>query len=126
MSITPFMPAAIEPFGNTPIKRRVARSVGWARQPVLRADTALDNWRASSLGTNWPSYVDQSSTTNPEATVPRKVPSALEIFLNFNSFNDTSNYSPAPFQSPPIMRMKALWETAPSARTTTSAEESGT
>ena len=29
--------------------------------------------------------------------MPRKVPSALEIFLNYDSFNDTSNYSPAPF-----------------------------
>jgi hypothetical protein len=42
--------------------------------------------------------------------VPGKVPSALEIFLNYNSFNDTSNYSPAPSQSAPIVRMKALWE----------------
>jgi len=105
-----FMPAAIEPFGNTLINTCCA--VGWvgSTASIEAVDTALDNWRASSLGTSWPSYVDQSSTTNPKAIVPRKVPSALEIFLNFNSFNDTSNYSPAPSQSPPIMRMKRLWE----------------
>ena len=62
------------------------------------------------IGTGWPLYVDQSSTTTPKATVPGKVPSALEIFLNYNSFNNTSNYSPAPSKSTPIIRMKTLWE----------------
>ncbi len=84
--------------------------LGGSIASIETVDQALDEWRASPLGTGWPLYVDQSSTTNPKATVPRKVPSALEIFLNFNSFNDTSNYSPAPSQSPPIIRMKALWE----------------
>jgi hypothetical protein len=42
--------------------------------------------------------------------VPGKVPSALELFLNYNSFNNTSNYMPAPSHSAPIMQMKMLWE----------------
>src|SRR5262245_38383624 len=105
-----FMPAAIEPFGNTLINTCCA--IGWVGSTATleAVDTALDDWRASSLGAGWPFYVDQSSMTNPKATVPLKVPSALEIFLNYNSFTDTSNYSPAPSRSAPIMRMKALWE----------------
>ena len=105
-----YSPAAIEPYGNSLIGTCCA--IGWVGSiaSIDAINTALDNWRASSLGTDWPSYVDQSSTTNPKATVPRKVPSALEIFLNFNSFNDTSTYSPAPAASPPIIRMKTLWE----------------
>ena len=105
-----YMPAAIEPYGNSLIGTCCA--IGWvgSTASIAAINTALDNWRASSLGTGWPFYVDQSSTTNPKATVPRKVPSALEIFLNYNSFNDTSNYSPAPSQSAPIIRMKTLWE----------------
>jgi hypothetical protein len=105
-----FMPAAIEPDGNSLIGTCCA--IGWvgSTASITTINNALHNWRASSLGTDWPFYVDQSSTTNPKATVPLKVPSALEIFLNYNSFNDTSNYSPAPSQSPPIMRMKTLWE----------------
>jgi hypothetical protein len=42
--------------------------------------------------------------------VPDKIPSALEIFLNFGAFNNTNNYYPAPFQSEPIVLMKVLWE----------------
>ena len=105
-----YMPAAIEPYGNSLIGTCCA--IGWvgSTASIAAVNKALDNWRASSLGTNWPSYIDQSSTTNPKATVPRKVPSALEIFLNYNSFDNTSNYSPAPSQSAPIIRMKALWE----------------
>jgi hypothetical protein len=105
-----YMPAAIEPYGNTLINTCCA--IGWvgSTASIEVVDTALDNWRASSLGADWPLYLDQSSTTNPKSTVPRKVPSALEIFLNYNSFNDTSNYSPAPSQSAPIIRMKTLWE----------------
>jgi hypothetical protein len=94
-----FMSAAIEPYGNSLIGSCCA--IGWAglTATIDDVDTALDDWRASPLGMNWPFYVDQSSTTDPKATVPRKVPSALEIFLNYNSFNNTSNYSPAPSQS---------------------------
>ena len=105
-----YMPAAIEPYGNT--LNGTCCAIGWvgSTASIAAINKALDNWRASSLGTGWPFYVDQSSFTNPKATVPRKVPSALEIFLNYNSFNDTSNYSPAPSQSPPIIRMKTLWE----------------
>ena len=105
-----YMPAAIEPYGNSLIGTCCA--IGWvgSTASIAAINTALDNWRASSLGANWPFYIDQSSTTNPKATVPRKVPSALEIFLNYNSFNDTSNYSPAPSKSPQIIRMKTLWE----------------
>jgi len=61
----------------------------------------------------WPLYVDQTippdRRTNPPATIPRKIPSALELFKNFGSFNDNSNYYPAPSASPPITRMQALW-----------------
>jgi len=105
-----YMPAAIEPYGNSLIGTCCA--IGWvgSTATIDFINTAFDNWRASSLGTDWPAYVDQSSTTNPKATVPSKVPSALEIFLNYNSFNNTSNYSPAPSQSAPIIRMKTLWE----------------
>ena len=42
--------------------------------------------------------------------MPGKVPSALEIFLNYNSFNNTSNYIPAPSSSMQITLMKTLWE----------------
>ena len=105
-----YMPAAIEPYGNTLINTCCA--IGWvgSTASIEVVDTAVRTWRASSLGADWPQYVDQSSTTNPKATVSGKVPSALEIFLNYNSFNDTSNYSPAPSQSAPIVRMKALWK----------------
>jgi hypothetical protein len=104
------MPAAIEPYGNSLIGTCCA--IGWvgSTASITAVNTAIDNWRASSLGTGWPFYVDQSSTANPKATVPRKVPSALELFLNYNSFDNTSNYSPAPSQSGQILRMKALWE----------------
>src|SRR5207237_3857784 len=57
---------------------------------------SIDNWSASSLGMGWPLYVDQTippdRRTNPPATIPRKIPSALELFKNFGSFNDNSNY----------------------------------
>ena len=105
-----YMPAAIEPYGNSLIGTCCA--IGWvgSTASIAAVNTALDNWRASSLGTGWPFYIDQSSTSNPKATVPRKVPSALELFLNYNSFNDTSNYSPSPSTSAPIIRMKTLWQ----------------
>jgi len=105
-----YMPGAIEPYGNS--LNGTCCAIGWvgSTDSIETVSTALDNWRASSLGSGWPSYVDQSSTTNPKATVPGKVPSALEIFLNYNSFNDTSNYSPAPSESAPLIRMKALWQ----------------
>jgi hypothetical protein len=105
-----YMPAAIEPYGNS--LNGTCCAIGWVGSTATIGDvnTALDNWRASSLGTGWPFYVDQSSTTNPKATVPRKVPSALEIFLNTAGFNNTSNFSPAPSTSLPIIRMKTLRE----------------
>ncbi|MGH7048389.1 MAG: hypothetical protein ACREE2_18585 [Stellaceae bacterium] len=105
-----YMPGAIEPYGNS--LNGTCCAIGWvgSTDSIETVSAALDNWRASSLGSGWPFYVDQSSTTNPKATVPGKVPSALEIFLNYNSFNNTSNYSPAPSNSAPLVRMKALWE----------------
>lgn len=105
-----YMPAAIEPYGNSLIGTCCA--IGWvgSTATIDEVKGAVNTWLGGSLGTGWPVYVDQSSTANPKATVPGKVPSALEIFLNYNSFNNTSNYMPAPSQSAPIIRMKALWE----------------
>lgn len=67
-----------------------------------------------------PFFIDQSKVntlipvkdrTSPQPRVARKVPSALEIFANRNSYNDLSNFDPAPSNSPPFQRMKtALWE----------------
>lgn len=112
-----YMPAAIKPFGNS--LNGTCCAIGWVGSTAAIDDItkAIDGWLADSLGTDWPVYVDQSSTTNPKATVPGKVPSALEIFLNYNSFNDTSNYSPAPSQSPPLIRMKTLWEDCTNGKT---------
>src|SRR5262249_21786854 len=62
-------------------------------------------------GIAWPPYVHPSAPkTDPPTTVPDKVPSALDIFLNLGAFNNTNNYHPAPFQSAPIVRTRALWE----------------
>jgi hypothetical protein len=41
--------------------------------------------------------------------VAGKVPSALEIFNDTASFNNTNTYSPAPATAPPIQRMTNLW-----------------
>ena len=105
-----YMPAAIEPCGNSLIGTCCA--IGWvgSTATIDDVDSAVNAWLRGPLGTGWPLYVDQSSTTTPRATVPGKVPSALELFLNYNSFNNTSNYMPAPSQLAPIMQMKMLWE----------------
>lgn len=109
-----YLPAALEPFGNT--LNGTCCAIGWIGSTAAISDFidpmngALHNWRSSTIGTDWPLFVDQSSTTVPKATVSLKVPSALDIFVNFSSFNNTSNYSPAPAASPPIVRMKTLWE----------------
>ena len=105
-----YMPAAIEPYGNSLIGTCCA--IGWVGSTATIDDVnnAVTAWLGNPIGTNWPLYVDQSSTTNPKATVPGKVPSALEIFLNYNSFNNTSNYIPAPSSSMQITLMKTLWE----------------
>jgi hypothetical protein len=108
-----YMPAAIEPFGN-PLYGTCC-AVGWVGtiDKIQATFKSIDNWSASSLGMGWPHYVDQTippaNRTNPPATIPRKIPSGLELFKNFGSFNDNSNYYPAPSASPPLMRMQALW-----------------
>ena len=108
-----YMPAAIEPFGNPLVGTCCA--IGWVGtiDKIQAVFKSIDNWSASSLGMGWPLYVDQTippdRRTNPPATIPRKIPSALELFKNFGSFNDNSNYYPAPSVSPPITRMQALW-----------------
>ncbi len=107
------MPAAIEPFGNPLVGTCCA--IGWVGtiDKIQAVFKSIDNWSASSLGMGWPLYVDQTippdRRTNPPATIPRKIPSALELFKNFGSFNDNSNYYPAPSVSPPITSMQALW-----------------
>lgn len=105
-----YMPAAIEPFGNS--LQKTCCAIGWVGSTSRIADvfTAMTNWRNASIGKDWPLYVDQNSTTKPKATIPLKVPSALELFLNFNAFDNTNNYIPAPSKSPPIIRMTALWK----------------
>jgi hypothetical protein len=105
-----YMPAAIEPYGNSLIGTCCA--IGWvgSTATIDQVNSAIQTWLGDPIGTGWPLYVDQSSTTTPKATVPDKVPSALEIFLNYNSFNNTSNYMPAPSSSTQIIKMKTLWE----------------
>ena len=105
-----YMPAAIEPYGNSLIGTCCA--IGWVGSTATIDDVnaAVTAWLGDPIGKDWPLYVDQSSTTTPKATVPGKVPSALEIFLNYNSFNNTSNYIPAPSNSMQIILMKTLWE----------------
>lgn len=105
-----YMPAAMEPYGNT--LNDTCCAIGWVGSTARIADVdqALANWRNSPLGSGWPLYVNQNSTTNPKATVPGKVPSTLEIFLSYLAFDNTNNFSPAPSKSPQIVRMKALWE----------------
>jgi hypothetical protein len=105
-----YMPAAIEPYGNSLIGTCCA--IGWvgSTATIDAVNDAVTAWLGNPIGTGWPLYVDQTSTTTPKTTVPGKVPSALEIFLNYNAFENTNNYSPAPAQSPPIIRMKTLWE----------------
>src|SRR6516162_1525810 len=106
------MPAAIERYGNS--VNGTCCAIGWvgSTAQIGDVDAAIGNWLASPLGNGWPLYVDQSAKTNPPTTVKRKVPSALEIFLNRAAFNDTSNFYLASFQSPQLIRMKALWRTA--------------
>lgn len=105
-----FMPAAIEPYGNT--LQGTCCAIGWVGSidSIADAEAAIASWQGSPLALDWPLYVDQSSTTNPKATVPLKIPSALEIFLNYSAFDNTNNYSPAPNASPPIQAMVSLWE----------------
>jgi hypothetical protein len=70
-----YMPAATEPFGNN--------LIGYIGSTSRIGDVnrAINAFLASgNPGYGWPSYVDQTSTTTPKATVPGKVPSALEIF----------------------------------------------
>ncbi len=94
-----YMPAAMEPFGN-PL-------IGYIGSPVnINAfKTAIDNWSASSLGTDWPLYKDGAGKA-----VPGKIPSALEIFLNTAAFDNTNVFIPAPVNSQPIMNMTKEWE----------------
>lgn len=105
-----YMPAAIEPYGNSLIGTCCA--IGWVGSiaTIDEVTDAVTDWLGDPIGKDWPLYVDQSSTTTPKATVPGKVPSALEIFLNYNSFNNTSNYIPAPSSSTQIILMKTLWK----------------
>ena len=115
-----YMPAAIEPYGNS--LNGTCCAIGWVGSTAKIGDikTAIDKWLGfpptvppapPAPGIDWPLYVDLSAPkTDPPTTVPDKVPSALEIFLNFGAFNNTNNYYPAPFQSQPIVLMKALWE----------------
>ena len=106
-----YMPAAIEPYGNS--LNGTCCAIGWVGSTASIGDveTAIDNWLASLLGKGWPLYIDQSAAkTSPPTTVKRKVPSALEIFLNLGAFDNTNNYYPAPSTSPQFNRMKTLWE----------------
>jgi hypothetical protein len=68
--------------------------------------TNITNWSSSTLGNGWPAYINQKNKPN---TVAGKVPSALEIFNDTASFNNTNTYSPAPASAPPIQRMTNLW-----------------
>jgi hypothetical protein len=127
-----YLPAAMEPFGNKlsfPIKTCCGIGYVGSIATIGATFTAIDSWRSSSLGMNWPFYVDDSippnQRTTPPKTTPRKVPSPLEIFAvvqdNKGSFNDawntTSRFSPAPSTSPQIIRMKALLELCVGGRT---------
>lgn len=94
-----YMPAVMEPFGN-PL-------IGYIGSPSTLSsfDKATAKWYASSLGADWPLYI------NGGQTIPDKIPSALEIFLNTAAFDNTNVFSPAPVNSQPIMAMTGEWET---------------
>jgi len=100
------MPAALEIDGNALVGPCCA--IGWVGSTVALETfaTNITNWSSSTLGNGWPAYINQNNKPN---TVAGKVPSALEIFNDTGSFNNTNNYSPAPATSPPIQRMTALW-----------------
>ncbi|MEM7224225.1 MAG: hypothetical protein AAF495_14680 [Pseudomonadota bacterium] len=105
-----YMPAAIEPFGNT--LEGTCCPIGWigSDSTLSEYEQAIASWLMSDLAKDWPLYVDTNSMTVPKATIPGKVPSALEIFLNVPAFDNTSVFDPAPSQSPPIQRMVSLWQ----------------
>jgi hypothetical protein len=112
-----YLPSAMLPFGNTLNGTCCAIGYIGTLATIDATFAAIDNWRSSSLGSDWPSYVQLPSTTPPTIT-PRKVPSPLEIFSivqdnkgNFNdAWNTTNRFSPAPSTSPQIIRMKSLFE----------------
>ena len=60
-----YMPAAIEPYGNT--LNGTCCAIGWvgSTATIDDVDSAVNAWLRGSLGTGWPLYVDQSSTTTP-------------------------------------------------------------
>jgi hypothetical protein len=101
-----YMPAAVEIDGNALVGTCCA--IGWVGSIVALETfaTNITNWSNSTLGNGWPAYINQKNKPN---TVAGKVPSALEIFNDTGSFNNTNTYSPAPAMSPPIQRMTALW-----------------
>lgn len=94
-----YMPIVMEPFGN-PL-------IGYIGSPSTLSgfDTASGKWYASSLGTDWPLYQGAGGST-----VPNKIPSALEIFLNTAAYDNTSVFSPAPVNSQPFIAMTKEWE----------------
>jgi hypothetical protein len=101
-----FMPAALEIDGNALVGTCCA--IGWVGSTVALETfaTNITNWSSSTLGNGWPAYINQKNKPN---TVAGKVPSALEIFNDTASFNNTNTYSPAPATAPPIQRMTNLW-----------------
>jgi hypothetical protein len=99
-----YMPAALEIDGNKLVGTCCA--IGWVGStvPLETFATNINNWSNSSLGKGWPAYVNLNHSPS---TVPGKVPSPLEFFPNFNN---TTNYSPAPANSPPVQNMVSIWQ----------------
>ena len=99
-----YMPAALEIDGNALVGTCCA--IGWVGSIETLETFAknITNWSTSTLGKNWPAYIDQHHIPN---TVAGKVPSPLELFPNFNN---TANFSPSPANSQPIKNIKMLWE----------------
>lgn len=98
-----YMPAALEIDGNRLVGTCCA--IGWVGSTVSLETfaTNINNWSSSTLGQGWPAYIDQNHKPN---TVAGKVPAPLELFPNFNN---ATEFSPAPANSPPIIRMQQLW-----------------
>src|SRR5262249_9594262 len=114
MSISPICPPRSNP-SAIPLNGTCC-AVGWVGSiaAIKTVSDQIAGWTNSSLGMGWPLFVDQSvkqpTDGTAPTTIPGKIPSALDIFGNTLSFDNTSTYSPAPSKSPPLQRMKDLWQ----------------
>ena len=100
-----YLPALMEPYGN-PL-------IGYVGAPndITGFMTKIGDFlKSADLGQGWPVYKDSAG-----ATIATKPASALDFFLNFN---DAKLYDPNPPQSPPVMRMQAMWQECTGGKTT--------